>query len=93
MNKLSQIVKNITPKKLIGIQIIYICLVIAFAYILGNQIPAITDEIEFSFQRGSGSPTNIYYKHIFNQPLFEEIIFYFLLLDGIFIGYWFLKRD
>ncbi|MBI0399462.1 hypothetical protein [Cyclobacterium marinum] len=92
MNKLNQFFKNITPKKLIGIQIIYICLVIAFAYILGNQIPEITDEVEFSFKVGPG-PHSTRYKHIFNQPLFEEIIFYFSLLDGIFIGYWFLNRD
>lgn len=44
MNKLSQFVKKITPRKLIGIQFIYASFVIAVGYTLANQVQAVLYE-------------------------------------------------
>lgn len=101
MNKFGQFVKKITPKKLIGIQFIYLSFVIAIAYVIGNQVPIVIDtgetgfnigKLNFDGMKNEVNDVNIM-EYVFNQPLFEEIILYFLLLDGIFIGFWFLKRD
>jgi len=98
MNKLNQFVKNITPKKLIGIQFIYLSLVICIAYILASKIPTVILRGEI-LSKSEYDSLNILdfdfnlLEYVFNQSLFFEVIIYSILVNGIFIGYWFLNRD
>jgi hypothetical protein len=96
MKKIREFVKNMTPKKLIGIQFIYLSLILAIAYTIGNEEKAVRYEGKIMSEDAYWSR----YDHllflgefVFNQPLFEQIIIYSLLVDGFFIGYWFLKKD
>ncbi|WP_026969486.1 hypothetical protein [Algoriphagus terrigena] len=107
MNKLKDIIKNITPKKLVGIQIIYLSIVGGLLFTIGNQKPGVlykgkiislneakTLDLDLGQGRKFGekhAPNNKGEK-VFNKPLVKNMLIYLLLIDGIFVGYWFIKR-
>lgn len=112
MKKIREFIKNLSPKKLIGFQFLYLSLAFGIAYTIANINPLvlydnktveewrrIEDVVEVSYRNdltiwvgSSFSRSKITGMEVFNFSLFKNIMIYCLILNGICIGYWFLKR-